>query len=83
MYNTGGKKLFLQKSKRLSIDISTTFITTHDRWIDSGANSTIVSYNASVVKIYYNAMSNLRFENKNIFSYFEKRISLLQTTLAL
>jgi hypothetical protein len=36
----------------------------------SGANPTIASYNASVVK-FYNAMGSLaRFENKNIIIYF-------------
>jgi hypothetical protein len=45
----------------------------------SGAIPTIVSYNASAVKI-YNVMSSLvRFENKNIFSYFEKRSSLVKS----
>jgi hypothetical protein len=44
----------------------------------SGANPTIVSYNASVVN-FYNATGSLaRFENKNISFYFEKRSSLLQ-----
>jgi hypothetical protein len=44
----------------------------------SAASPTIASCNASAVK-FYNATSSLvRFENKNIFSYFEKRSSLLQ-----
>jgi hypothetical protein len=51
-----------------------------------GANPTIVSYNASAVKVYnasavkvYNATSSLvRFKVKNIFFYSEKRSSLLQ-----
>jgi hypothetical protein len=48
----------------------------------SGANPTIASYNASVVKT-YNAMSSLvRFENKNDFFYFEKTL-WLTTTLPL
>jgi hypothetical protein len=42
------------------------------------ANPTIVSYNASGVKIYNTTGSQMRFENKNIFFYFEKRCSLLQ-----
>jgi hypothetical protein len=38
----------------------------------SGANPTIVSYNASVVK-YYSATGSLAcFVNKNILFYFEK-----------
>jgi hypothetical protein len=37
-----------------------------------GPNPTIVSYNASVVKIYNATSSLVRFENKNIFFYFEK-----------
>jgi hypothetical protein len=37
-----------------------------------GANPTIVSYNARVLKM-YNAMSSLlRFENENIYFCFEK-----------
>jgi hypothetical protein len=51
--------------------------------VNSGANPTIASYNASVVK-FYNATDSLEcFENKIIFFYFEKRSSLLHTTLAL
>jgi hypothetical protein len=43
----------------------------------SGANPTIVSYNASVV--IFNATGSLaRFENKSILVFFEKRSSLLQ-----
>jgi hypothetical protein len=43
-----------------------------------GANLTIASYNASVVN-FCNATGSLaRFENKNIFFYFEKRCILLQ-----
>jgi hypothetical protein len=39
----------------------------------TGVNPTIASYNASVVN-FYNATGSLaRFENKNIFYYFEKR----------
>jgi hypothetical protein len=48
-----------------------------------GANPTIISYNASVVKIYETTSSLVRFETKNIFFHFEKRASLLHTTLAL
>jgi hypothetical protein len=47
-----------------------------------GANPTTVSYNASVVKIYNATSSLVRFENKNIFFYFEKTL-LPTTTLAL
>jgi hypothetical protein len=41
------------------------------------ANPTIVSYNASAVRIYNATSSLVRFE-KNVFFYFEKRPSLLQ-----
>jgi hypothetical protein len=34
----------------------------------AGANSTILSYNAGVLKIYNAASSLVRLENKNIFS---------------
>jgi hypothetical protein len=44
----------------------------------SGANPTIVSYNAIACKIYNAAGSLARFVNKNILFYFEKRSSLLQ-----
>jgi hypothetical protein len=47
-----------------------------------GANPTIVSYNANAVKIYNAASSLVRFENKNIFYYFEKTLQPT-TTLAL
>jgi hypothetical protein len=48
----------------------------------AGANPTIASYNASYLKI-CNATSRLvRYESKKIF-YYEKRCSLLPTTLAL
>jgi hypothetical protein len=43
-----------------------------------GANPTTVSYNASVVKIYNATSSLVRFGNKHILIYFEKRSSLLQ-----
>jgi hypothetical protein len=43
-----------------------------------GVNPTIVSYNASAVKIYNATISLVRLENKNILLYFEKRFSLLQ-----
>jgi hypothetical protein len=43
-----------------------------------GANPTIASYNASAVKIYTTTSSLVRFENKNVFFYYEKRSSLLQ-----
>jgi hypothetical protein len=39
-----------------------------------GANPTIVSYNASAAKIYNAKSSLLRFENKNIFFYYEKTL---------
>jgi hypothetical protein len=48
-----------------------------------GANPTILSYNASVEKIYNTTSSLVRFENKNIFLYFDKPSSLCDTTLAL
>jgi hypothetical protein len=38
----------------------------------------IVSYNASAVNNYNAASSQVRFESKNIFFYFGKRLSLLQ-----
>jgi hypothetical protein len=44
----------------------------------AGANPTIVSYNASAVKIYSATSSLVRFENKSILIYFEKRSGLLQ-----
>jgi hypothetical protein len=48
-----------------------------------GPNPTTSINNASVVN-FYNATGSLaRFENKNIFFYFEKRSSLHTTTLAL
>jgi hypothetical protein len=44
----------------------------------SGANPTIVIYNASVVN-FYNATGSLaRFKKKNILFYYVKRSSLLQ-----
>jgi hypothetical protein len=46
--------------------------------MSSGADPTIVSYNASVVKISIGMGSLVRFESKNIFFYYEKRSSLLQ-----
>jgi hypothetical protein len=46
-----------------------------------GVNITTVSYNASAVKN-YNATGSLAcFENKKFISYYEKRSSLLHTTL--
>jgi hypothetical protein len=48
-----------------------------------GANPTIASYNTGVVKNYNTLSSLVRFENKNVFFYYEKRFSLLCTTLAL
>jgi hypothetical protein len=44
----------------------------------SGANPTIMSYNASVVNFNNATGSIAHFENKNIFFPFEKRSSLLQ-----
>jgi hypothetical protein len=38
----------------------------------------MVSYNASVIKIYSTSGSLVRFENKNISFHFEKRFSALQ-----
>jgi hypothetical protein len=46
--------------------------------VTPGANPMIVGYNASVVNFYNSTGSRARFENKNIFFYFEKRSSLLQ-----
>jgi hypothetical protein len=43
-----------------------------------GANPTIVSYNASAVKIYSATSSPVRFETMFSSIYFEKRSSLLQ-----
>jgi hypothetical protein len=40
----------------------------------SGANPTIVSYNAGVVKTYNATSSLVRYENKNIIIYFEKTL---------
>jgi hypothetical protein len=40
------------------------------RW--TGANATIVRYNASAVKIYNSTSSPVRFESKNVLSYFGK-----------
>jgi hypothetical protein len=42
----------------------------------SVSNPANVSYNASAVKIYSATSSQVRFENKNIFFYFEKRTML-------
>jgi hypothetical protein len=58
-----------------STDLLTSF--NHLRRFEStpGPNPTIVSYNASVVKIYSTVGSQVRFEKK---IYFEKRCSLLQ-----
>jgi hypothetical protein len=41
-----------------------------------GPNPTTAIYNASAVKIYNGKTSLPRFENKNIFFYFEKPSSL-------
>jgi hypothetical protein len=43
-----------------------------------GPNPTIVSYNASAVKIYNATSSLVCFENKNIFFCLKKRSSLVQ-----
>jgi hypothetical protein len=40
----------------------------------SGANPTIVFYNAGAVKIYNATSSLVRFENKNIFFDFERTL---------
>jgi hypothetical protein len=48
-----------------------------------GANPTIVSYNASAVKIYNARINIFRIENKNNFLYFEKCISLLHRWLCI
>jgi hypothetical protein len=47
-------------------------------YVEPDANSTIVSYNASAVKIYNQTSSLVLFENKNVFFYFETRSSLIQ-----
>jgi hypothetical protein len=47
--------------------------------LDPRVVPTIVIYNASAVKIYNNTSSLVRFENKNIYFFYEKRSSLLQT----
>jgi hypothetical protein len=44
---------------------------------ESGANPTTASYNASAVQTYNATSSLVRFENKNIFFYYEKRSSLV------
>jgi hypothetical protein len=44
-------------------------VVTHNRRLDTGANPTIVSYNASVVEAYNATSSLVRFENKNNFTY--------------
>jgi hypothetical protein len=46
--------------------------------LDLGSNPTIVSYNASVVKIYCSMSSLVRFENKLFSSTLKKLSSLLQ-----
>jgi hypothetical protein len=43
-----------------------------------GPNPTTLIYNASVVNFYNDTGSRIRFENKIILVYFEKRSSLLQ-----
>jgi hypothetical protein len=48
-----------------------------------GANTTIVSYNASVVNTYSTTSSLVRFDIKSIYFNFEKRSSLGTTTLVL
>jgi hypothetical protein len=45
----------------------------------TGANSTNESYNATAVKIYNAAISLLRFENINIFFYFENDLAFYNT----
>jgi hypothetical protein len=57
-----------------------TIVTKNDA---SGPNPTIVSYNASVVKLYYATSSTARFRTEVIFPYCKKRSSLCTTTLAL
>jgi hypothetical protein len=42
-----------------------------------------MSYSTSAVKTYNSTSSLVRFESKNIFLCFEKRSTLLHTTLAL
>jgi hypothetical protein len=45
-----------------------------DEVVNPGPNPTIASYNTSVVKIYNATSCSVRFENKNIFFYFEKTL---------
>jgi hypothetical protein len=42
--------------------------------LSPGANPTTPSYNASVVKLYNATSSQVRFEIKNIFFFFEKTL---------
>jgi hypothetical protein len=44
----------------------------------AGGNPTIASNNASAVKIYSSSNSPVRFENENVFFYFNKRFILIQ-----
>jgi hypothetical protein len=62
----------------VSVRCSITFSVYETVSFVSGANPTTLSYNASVVKFYNATGSPARFENKNIFFFFEKRYSLLQ-----
>jgi hypothetical protein len=48
-----------------------------------GANLTIVSYNGSFVKIYNATSSQVSFENKNIFIYFERKKCSMEPTRTL
>jgi hypothetical protein len=51
---------------------------TQRKFTQSGANPTVVIYNASAVKIHNATSSLVRFENKNILFYHEKCFSILQ-----
>jgi hypothetical protein len=63
---------------------STNIFTPGDQISPQGANfkagsiSTIVSYDDNVVKKYNTTGSLVRFKNKNIFFYLQKRFSLIQ-----
>jgi hypothetical protein len=60
------------------------YICTEQKYIaNTGAIPTIVSYNASDVKIYNATSSLLRFEKQFFSSTLKKRSSILHTMLAL
>jgi hypothetical protein len=43
-------------------------------YVEPGANPSIVSYNASALKIYHATNSQVHFKNKNAFSYYKKTL---------